>query len=116
MEIVKVLHSNIIYKRLPSMDRLTKDSLIVLPGSEQASLDASGILYGGSQQRYKNVLCEVLKVGPGSLMPDGTRQKMGNLKEGDIVIIDQQSGREIEDNLYYCHISEIIGRVEDYDR
>lgn len=91
----KIRKSNIIYKRLP------------------VSTNHKDLFLLTEVQRYENILAEVIQVGPGEETEDGV-EYMGGLKPGDLIVIDQQSGREFENGYYYAHISEVWAKVNDH--
>ena len=88
-------NSNVLIRRLPNETKTE-----------------GGILLS-ENQRYENILCEILDLGPGKLKEDGTREDMSILKVGDIVIIDQQSDRPIDGELRYVDVSEIFAIYEE---
>ena len=66
-------------------------------------------------RRYNNVVCKILAVGPGMVFPDNTREKMGDIKPGDYVLVHQQSGKELDTDIYFVDITEIDAKLENYE-
>lgn len=114
---IKVLHSNVIYKRKPVEQKFSKDSLIFLPGSGDITTSNLGDLgfYGGGSQKYENVIAEVVATGDGALKSDGTRETMPDVKPGDLIVVDTQSGRSLDKEHSLCHGSEVWAVVEGYE-
>lgn len=99
MPTIKPRNSNVLFRRLPKEDFISYGEFkIYLPDS----------------QNYGNIVCEILDVGPGEWLRNGEREKMGNIKPGDLVVIHQHNGKEVSDGIEIADITEIDGIVLDY--
>lgn len=72
----------------------TKSDLIILPDT----------------CHYDLLTAEVIAVGPGDRLEDGSREPIG-IVPGDKVICWQGYGVEVEKNVYFVDISEIDAKV-----
>lgn len=101
IDTIRMLNSYVLFKRVPVDQELKLDGVtIFLPTS----------------QKYDNVVCEVVSVGPGEYLPDGTREDMMGLAPGDFIVIDQQNSRVIDKEYHYCDITEIWAKLDGYEK
>lgn len=104
---LQLVGSNIIVTRYKPSDRMTPDSLIVLPVQFMEFKTP-----GGMSSPHDNPRVEVLNVGPGERLEGGELEDMQGIKPGDIglcdsVVSDQRNliGKtESGEGIYIIHI------------
>lgn len=70
----------------------------------------SEVLFLPDTCHYDHLEAEVLAVGPGDYLEDGSREPM-NIQPGDFVVCWQGYGQEVAKNIYLVDISEIDAKV-----
>ena len=90
---IKPIHSNVLLKRKPP-EALYNNTVIVMPET---------LIFDSFE-------CEVLAVGPGEILKNGEREPMP-VDIGDLVIVAQGQGVELEESLFIADITMIEGKV-----
>lgn len=86
---------------------------LVVRRKEPTKVSAGGIILPDAAQE-RSAMAEVLAVGPGASMPDGTRRELG-VKPGEVVLFDKYAGTELrvdDELLLLLSGKEVLGIVE----
>jgi len=73
------------------------DHIIVKPLSEE-EVSVSGIIIPDTVDKERSERGEVIAVGPGRVLENGSRTAMGDIKEGDKVVFKKYAPDEVKIN------------------
>ncbi len=68
---------------------------VVIKATKQKEVTASGILLPGTSEKNEKAKGEIIAVGPGLLLDNGTRAAM-EVSIGDTVLFEKWGGEEVE--------------------
>ena len=95
--------------KVDGVDIWPRSFFIFVADYGQPDMSVGGILLGDDSQQFYRYRAsewrhgEVIGIGPGWLMPDGTRRPMPGISLGDVILFSRKHGTRLPGEMRYNH-------------